>query len=84
MPNADAGIYIQNRLAVITSYDTCTFGYTKKADMVYFSCKTLNNVTMLAELGFRPGTGTCSISLKSAQGLYMPLLAESLQKILRS
>ena len=54
------------------------------ADMVYFSCKTLNNVTMLAELGFRPGTGTCSISLKSAQGLYMPLLAESLQKILRS
>ena len=54
------------------------------ADMVYFSCKTLNNVTMLAELGFRPATGTCSISLKSAQGLYMPLLAESLQKILRS
>ena len=37
MPNADAGIYIQNRLAVITSYDTGTFGYTKKADMVYFS-----------------------------------------------
>ena len=54
------------------------------ADMVYFSSKTLNNVAMLVELGFRPGTGTCSISIKSAQGLYMPLLAESLQKILRS
>ena len=32
------------------------------ADLVYFSCKSLNNVTMLAELGFRPGTGACSIS----------------------
>lgn len=54
------------------------------ADMVYFSVKTVNNVVMLAELGFRPGTGTCSISIKSPQTLYMPLLAESLQKILRS
>merc|ERR1740130_1465971 len=55
-----------------------------EADKVFFSSKTLNNVAMLVELGFRPGTGTCSISIKSAQGLYMPLLAESLQKILRS
>jgi hypothetical protein len=54
------------------------------ADMVYFSVKTLNGVVMLAELGFRPGTGTCSIAIKSAQPLYMPLFSESLQKLLRS
>lgn len=37
MPNADSGIYVQNRIAVITSYDQGTFGYGAKADMVYLS-----------------------------------------------
>ena len=37
MPNADSGIYVQNRIAVITSYDQGTFGYGAKADMVFLS-----------------------------------------------
>jgi len=54
------------------------------ADSVYFSCKTLNNVVMLVEVSFRPGTGACQITIKSPQALYMPLLGESIQKVLRS
>merc|ERR1712070_446407 len=53
------------------------------ADMVYFSVKTQNGIFMLAELGFRPGTGTCSIAIKSTQPQYVPLFSESLQKLLR-
>jgi len=54
------------------------------ADMVYFSVKTQNNIVMLAELGFRPGTGTASIVIKAQQPQYVPLFAESLQKVLRA
>jgi hypothetical protein len=54
------------------------------ADMVYFSVKTLNGVVMLAELGFRPGTGTCSIAVKAQQPQYVPLYTEALQKLVRS
>ena len=53
------------------------------ADMVYFSVKTISDVTMLVELGFRPGTGACSIIAKAQQAHYVPLLCESLQKLLR-
>jgi len=51
------------------------------ADMVYFSCKTLNNVALLAEVGFRPGSGAVSIIVKSAQPMYAPLVAESVKKV---
>lgn len=54
------------------------------ADMVYFSVKTLNNVVMLAEVGFRPGTGACSIVVKAQQPQYVPLLGESLAKMLKA
>jgi len=53
------------------------------ADMVYFSVKTMNGVVMLAEVGFRPGTGTASISIKATQPQYVGLLGESIQKLLR-
>jgi len=54
------------------------------ADMVYFSVKTLNNVVMLAEVGFRPGSGACSIVVKAQQPQYVPLLGESLAKLLKA
>merc|ERR1711967_140 len=54
------------------------------ADLVYVSVKTLNNIVMLAEIGYRPGTGTCSIAIKAQQPQYVPLLSESLQKLLRA
>jgi len=54
------------------------------ADMVYFSVKTLNGVVMLAEIGFRPGTGAASIAIKAQQPQYVPLLGESLAKLLRA
>jgi len=54
------------------------------ADMVYFSVKTLNGVVMLAEVGFRPGSGAASIAIKAAQPQYVPLLGESLAKLLRA
>ena len=54
------------------------------ADMVYFSVKTMNNVVMLSEIGFRPGSGTASIAIKANQPQYVPLLSESLQKLLRA
>lgn len=54
------------------------------ADMVYFSVKTMNGVVMLAEIGFRPGTGSASIAIKAQQPQYVPLLGESLQKLLRA
>jgi len=54
------------------------------ADMVYFSTKTMTGVTMLAEIGFRPGTGTCSVVVKAQQTQFVALLSESLQKLVRS
>jgi len=51
------------------------------ADMVYFSVKTQNGVVMLAEIGFRPGSGACSVAIKSAQPQYVGLFASSLQKV---
>jgi len=51
---------------------------------VYFSVKTMNGVVMLAEVGFRPGTGTASISIKAQQPQYVPLMTESIQKLLRA
>lgn len=53
------------------------------ADMVYFSVKTMNGVVMLAEVGFRPGTGNASISIKANQPQYVGLLGESIQKLIR-
>jgi hypothetical protein len=55
-----------------------------EADMVYFSVKTTNGITMLAELGFRPGSGSVSIVIKSAQPQYVPLLAASIEKLLKA
>ena len=37
MPNADSGIYVQNRLAVATNFDTSTLAYTAKKDRCFFS-----------------------------------------------
>lgn len=54
------------------------------ADMVYFSVKTLHGVYMLAELGFRPGTGAATIVIKAQQPQYVPLFAESLKAKLLS
>jgi len=51
------------------------------ADLVYFSVKTQNGVAMLAEIGFRPGTGSCSIAVKAAQPQYVPLFGEALKKM---
>lgn len=53
-------------------------------DLVYFSVKTHNNVAMLAEVGFRPGSGTASVAIKAGQTMYVPLLSESIAKTLRS
>ena len=52
--------------------------------MVYFSVKTLNNVVMLAEVGFRPGTGSATIVVKSQQPQYVPLLAPSIEGVLKA
>jgi len=49
------------------------------ADMVYFSVKTLNNVHMLVEVGFRPGSGTASITVKAQQTQYVALFADALK-----
>jgi len=54
------------------------------ADMVYFSIKTFNGMVLLAEVGFRPGSGACSIIVKAQQPQYVPLFAASLEKILKS
>lgn len=51
------------------------------ADLVYFSVKTQNGVSMLTEIGFRPGTGSCSIAVKAAQPQYMLLFGEALKKL---
>ena len=53
-------------------------------DLIYFSAKTFNNMVLLAEVGFRPGSGTASILVKSAQPQYVPLFAASLEKVLKS
>ena len=54
------------------------------ADLVYFSVKTLNGVSMLAEVGFRPGSGTAAISIKAQAPQYVPLLADAITKLLRA
>ena len=54
------------------------------ADMVYLSAKTANNIVMLVEVGFRPGSGGASIAIKAAQPQYVPMLIESISKILRA
>ena len=53
-------------------------------DNVYVSCKTFNNHVLLAEVGFRPGTGSATIVVKSQQPQYVPLLASSIEKVLKS
>ena len=53
-------------------------------DLVYVSCKSFNNIVLLAEVGFRPGTGTASITVKSPQPQYVPLLATSIEKLLKA
>ena len=54
-----------------------------EADMVYLSIKMANGIVMLAEVGFRPGTGAASIVVKSAQPQYLPLFAASIEKLLK-
>jgi len=55
------------------------------ADMVYLSVKTTAaGIVMLAEVGFRPGSGAASIVIKAQQPQYVPLLAASIEKLLRS
>ena len=56
----------------------------RDVDLVYLSCKSFNNIVLLAEVGFRPGTGAVSVVVKSAQPQYVPLLATSIEKILKS
>ena len=56
----------------------------RDVDLVYLSCKSFNNIFLLAEVGFRPGTGTVSVVVKSAQPQYVPLLATSIEKILKA
>ena len=54
------------------------------ADMVYFSVKTFNGHVLLAEVGFRPGSGAATIVVKSAQPQYVPLLATAIEEILKA
>jgi len=54
-----------------------------EADMVYFSVKTANGIVMLAEVGFRPGTGSATITVKAQQPQYLPLFAASIEKLLK-
>lgn len=54
------------------------------ADMVYLSVKTSNGIAMLAEVGLKPGSGACSIVVKAQQPQYVPLLAASLDKLLKA
>ena len=54
------------------------------ADMVYFSVKTFNNMVLLAEVGFRPGSGAASIVVKATQPQYVPLLATAIEKVLKA
>eukprot|EP00316_Scyphosphaera_apsteinii_P000412 CAMPEP_0119313664 /NCGR_PEP_ID=MMETSP1333-20130426/29912_1 /TAXON_ID=418940 /ORGANISM="Scyphosphaera apsteinii, Strain RCC1455" /LENGTH=924 /DNA_ID=CAMNT_0007318545 /DNA_START=157 /DNA_END=2931 /DNA_ORIENTATION=- len=54
------------------------------ADMVYFSVKTQTGIYMLAEVGFRPGSGACSIAIKSMQPQFVSQFGESLSKVLQS
>ena len=53
------------------------------ADMVYFSCKTFNGHVLLAEVGFRPGSGSASIIVKAPQPQYVPLFATAIEKALK-
>jgi len=53
------------------------------ADMVYFSVKTLNGAVMLAEVGFRPGSGSAVVCVKAPQPHYVPMFAEALAKLIR-
>ena len=52
--------------------------------MVYFSCRTFNGHILLAEVGVRPGSGSASIVVKSAQPRYVPLLASSIEKVMEA
>lgn len=53
------------------------------ADMVYLSCKTFNGHVLLAEVGFRPGSGAASIVVKAPQPQYVPLFATSIEALLK-
>lgn len=53
-------------------------------DFVYFSAKTFNNMVLLAEVGFQPGSGSATITVKSAQPQYVPLFAASIEKLLKA
>mmetsp|Transcript_54751 Transcript_54751/g.108687 ORF Transcript_54751/g.108687 Transcript_54751/m.108687 type:complete len:927 (-) Transcript_54751:506-3286(-) len=55
-----------------------------EADMVYFSVKTANGIVMLAEVGFRVGTGAATITAKAQQPQYLPLFAASIEKLLKA
>ena len=44
------------------------------ADLVYFSVKAQNATVMLAELGFRPGSGSCTVTMKSTNSTYRTAL----------
>ena len=54
------------------------------ADMVYLSAKSFNGHVLLAEVGFRPGSGAASIIVKAQQPQYVPLFAASIEKLLKS
>jgi len=53
-------------------------------DNIYFSAKSFNGHVLLAEVALRPGTGQAQITVKSAQPQYVPLLASSLEKVLKA
>ena len=54
------------------------------ADLVYFSVKAQNSTTMLLELGFRPGSGSCSVTVKSTSPLYVAALAKAVEGLVRA
>lgn len=58
------------------------------ADLVYLSCKTVTGITLLAEVGFRPGTGAAQITVKSSTPPGVApcdaLFAASLEKLLKA
>jgi AP-1 complex subunit beta-1 len=54
------------------------------ADLVYFSVKAQNATVMLAELGFRPGSGSCTVTMKSTNSTHTLPLAKAIEGLLRA
>merc|ERR1712232_141677 len=48
--------------------------------LFYFSLKTTTNSTVLAEIGFTPGSTNCNVCLRSSQVPVLPFVQQALQQ----